>query len=840
MAFHIAEGYIHAPFWTRLPVPVEARMTSINLVLLVCLAMILAPSLAAAADVERWGQWQRVFQGPSDGNCWKDVSLKARFTQQDRTLIVPGFYDGDGKYVIRFMPPAEGVWTWTTISNRRELDGHSGSITVGPPSRGNHGPVEVFRTFYLRYADGTPYHQFGTTCYAWIHQPQALQQQTLKTLAAAPFNKIRFCIFPKSYAYNRNEPELFAFRRKPDGRFDFDQFDPAFWAHLERRIADLRDLGIEADLILWHPYDRWGFSEMSDEQDDRYLRYCIARLASFRNVWWSLANEYDLMIRDANQPRDHRGNKQMADWDRFFRILQEEDPYNHMRGIHNCRGFYDHTRPWVTHASLQSSDMAGGVRYRRQYQKPIIYDECRYEGDIPQGWGNLSAREMVQRFWLGTLSGCYVGHGETYKHPEDILWWSKGGVLHGQSPQRIRWLKELMAGAPPFHELTPMGDDRGRYILGMPGRYYLVYCASMKPVSVELAGERPYKVDLIDPWEMTSEPWGTAPAGTYTAVPPRADVAFRFEPYAPGEALRPAVKVQAEPAEGTAPLTVRFQASPAGRMQWDLGDGSSSDREQFTHTYSKPGAYQVRVKVTDAAGATGVGGVHVLVDRDAGRPIVRVGFREGETPSWKLEGTARRGDDGSIVLPDGQPWGWASAGDKPLEELRALRSFTIAGWLKPDKLQIGPGGNRIVFCLNCDHSGIDLVCLADGRMRLSVNEWPDKVNNDSAPGRLVAGKWTFFAVTYDCGAQQPVVWYFSEPLAAPGTTEIKLDRRNAYNAGPVSIDIGPLAVGNFNQTMRSFGMDRQFRGEIRALQIYGSLLAGRGALSLEMIRSLAQ
>ena len=33
--------------------------------------------------------------------------------------------------------------------------------------------------------------------------------------------------------------------------------------------------------------------------------------------------------------------------------------------------------------------MNGGVRFREQYRKPVIYDECKYEGNIPQGWGNL-------------------------------------------------------------------------------------------------------------------------------------------------------------------------------------------------------------------------------------------------------------------------------------------------------------------------------------------------------------------------------------------------------------------------------------------------------------------
>jgi hypothetical protein len=42
--------------------------------------------------------------------------------------------------------------------------------------------------------------------------------------------------------------------------------------------------------------------------------------------------------------------------------------------------------------------------------------------------GNLSAEELVHRFWVGTIAGTYVGHGETYLHPQDdVLWWSKGG-----------------------------------------------------------------------------------------------------------------------------------------------------------------------------------------------------------------------------------------------------------------------------------------------------------------------------------------------------------------------------------------------------------------------------
>ena len=56
---------------------------------------------------------------------------------------------------------------------------------------------------------GTPYFPVGTTCYAWTHQPAPVEEQTLATLKAAPFNKLRMCVLPKWYAYNRTERTSF-------------------------------------------------------------------------------------------------------------------------------------------------------------------------------------------------------------------------------------------------------------------------------------------------------------------------------------------------------------------------------------------------------------------------------------------------------------------------------------------------------------------------------------------------------------------------------------------------------------------------------------------------------
>ncbi|MGC3958985.1 MAG: DUF5060 domain-containing protein [Verrucomicrobiota bacterium] len=163
----------------------------------------------AATGVEQWGVYEVALKGPTNGNPFLDVRFAAKFVQGNDSIEVPGFYDGDGNYRIRFSPEQQGDWKYETSSTAAELNGKTGEFTATKPAANNHGPVRVTNTFHFAYADGTPYKQLGTTCYVWTHQPEELQEQTLKTLATAPFNKIRFCVFPKRYTWNTNEPTMY-------------------------------------------------------------------------------------------------------------------------------------------------------------------------------------------------------------------------------------------------------------------------------------------------------------------------------------------------------------------------------------------------------------------------------------------------------------------------------------------------------------------------------------------------------------------------------------------------------------------------------------------------------
>ncbi|WP_022867278.1 DUF5605 domain-containing protein [Schaalia vaccimaxillae] len=445
-----------------------------------------------------------VLRGPSHGNPFVDVEALAIFTRrdaEDEALTVGAVYDGmdedgAGRYLVRFLPPEAGTWSWEIASNARSLDSLAGVFEVEESE--SPGVVRVAGMGFV-HADGTPFTAFGTTAYAWIAQPKAVQDQTLRTLAASPFNKLRMCLTPKHYSYNSNEPERLPFERTERG-WDPERFDLAFWRNLDERVMQLGQLGIQADIIFFHSYDRWGFATMPGEVDERYLRYAVRRLAAQPNVWWSMANEYELLV-----------NKQNDDWHRLAELVVAEDHAAHLLGIHNIFKVFDPEARWLTHVSVQGGGSSMGdvvASLRRRWAKPVTIDEFGYEGDLEFGWGNLTPYEVVRRFWLGTLAGGHLTHGETYHRDDQLLWWSKGGELHGESPERITLLRRLVEESPTG-AVSPLFRGIDVTAAGVEGEYILEYFGERQPRrrSVELPRGL-WAIEVIDTWNMTISPVG--------------------------------------------------------------------------------------------------------------------------------------------------------------------------------------------------------------------------------------------------------------------------------------------------------------------------------------------
>ena len=246
-------------------------------------------------------------------------------------------------------------------------------------------------------------------------------------------------------------------------------------------IDSLASFGCEADLILFHPYDKgyWGFDSMPMEVNLRYLQYLQARLSSFHNVWWSLANEYDLVKQ-----------KSEDEWCQLIAAVKKNDPYRHLVSIHGSTAtYFPYEREGLTHTSIQ--DEAPVIQQGRAgilwsiYKIPVVLDEVRYEGNLPYRWGRISGEEMINTMWNGILMGCYVTHGECYQYKAgdyDTIFGQKeahGEVKVGNESDSceislqiypIHWrppiLVETIKSVPPEMDITWCTSEQKLLLIG--------------------------------------------------------------------------------------------------------------------------------------------------------------------------------------------------------------------------------------------------------------------------------------------------------------------------------------------------------------------------------------
>ena len=177
------------------------------------------------------------------------------------------------------MPDAEGEWTFTTRSNRPELNGKIGPLrlrrAVDGQSWPGHGAqdlalrlcgrhaVSAVRHHLLRLdasgrrarrADARHAEAIAVQQDAHVRVPEVVRVQSQRTS--------RLCVRARC---RRRRTTTRASIRSSSGVS-------------KSASRNCSSSGIEADLILFHPYDRWGYSNMGAENDDRYLRYVVARL----------------------------------------------------------------------------------------------------------------------------------------------------------------------------------------------------------------------------------------------------------------------------------------------------------------------------------------------------------------------------------------------------------------------------------------------------------------------------------------------------------------------------------------------------------------------------------
>ncbi|MCL5744606.1 MAG: DUF5060 domain-containing protein, partial [Acidobacteria bacterium] len=282
-----------------------------------CLAMALGGSAAdAATSIERYHSHDFAFQAAAPGNPF-DVDLAGEFSGPEGAhLRVPGFYDGDGRWIIRFSPTREGEWHLRTVSSLAALDGRTEAAIRCLPNRHPeiHGGLRVdpAHPFHFVYEDGTRYFLLGYEAdWLWgadmLDPQRKLMRRLIDLMAARGFNHVVVNVFAwdtgwsqgREHAWDWGPPPLYPWEGS-NAKPDHSRLNPQFFRLYDEMMSALRDKGIVAHIMLkvYNKQVNWPPPYSRDEE--RYFRYVVARYQAYSNVVWDFSkeahNERDLAL----------------------------------------------------------------------------------------------------------------------------------------------------------------------------------------------------------------------------------------------------------------------------------------------------------------------------------------------------------------------------------------------------------------------------------------------------------------------------------------------------------------------------------------------------------------
>jgi len=255
-----------------------------------------------------------------EGNPY-DIRLWGIFSGPGReTLRVPGFYDGDGQWIIRFMPPSPGQWDFVTESDISELNGRKGSVTSEQRSaehgaKGNCGQIVVRRDNpqYLMWENGDAYFLLGFEA-DWLglidfDPKQGSEEcgedipharQFIDEIAEQGFNHVVMNVYAhdvhwegklgRDSPYDFSNPPLWPFGGTNDNP-RYDELNPVFFRKLDKVVMRLREKALICHLMIYVWNKKVAWPGQNSPQDKRYFDYVLARYMGFSNIVWDVSKE---------------------------------------------------------------------------------------------------------------------------------------------------------------------------------------------------------------------------------------------------------------------------------------------------------------------------------------------------------------------------------------------------------------------------------------------------------------------------------------------------------------------------------------------------------------------
>jgi len=390
-------------------------------------------------------------------NPYLTIDLQAEMrSPKYKTYLVPAFWDGGRRLVIRFAPDEPGRWTYRLNSN---LDGVDGTVqTFEAKESDAPGFIRPANMYHWRYTESLKAHLWmGDTMYRFASLERPAFDQWVGDRAAQKFTHLRGTILPGDGLATKAFPSA-------------DQPNPEYFRELDARLRSMNQKGLIADLVLSGDKNQLASLFPTYAQREKFIRFVAAHFASF-NVTWQIARNFE----NYDDGRDVM--KQLG------LLLKKYDYYGHPRSTGSTATSTSMLPDgWVTHALHDSVDPAVGAVEHQVYTVPFV-------ATVSTGAGSAAFRS---RLWNYTMNGDYPSS-------------TPDGTLDAAGIKAMTGWFELMSRTR-WWDLYPYFDLEGGKALANPGVEYLVYLEKPGPVQVTIE-KHEYQVYWMDPasGEITKE-----------------------------------------------------------------------------------------------------------------------------------------------------------------------------------------------------------------------------------------------------------------------------------------------------------------------------------------------
>jgi hypothetical protein len=204
-------------------------------------------------------------------NPYVSIALRVEFrSPRFKTYLMPAFWDGGRKMIIRFTPTEPGQWIFRATSNVLAFDGKEGAFNAAASAA--PGFVNVANVHHWATDNKQAHLWMGYIADRFAFAGVAQFERQLDEAAENKFTHFRGSILGNA----TDRPLVYLGADRPN---------PVYFDELDRRIAAVHKRAITADLLLASSPDYMVGLFPDWQARERFIRYVVARYAAFNVTW---------------------------------------------------------------------------------------------------------------------------------------------------------------------------------------------------------------------------------------------------------------------------------------------------------------------------------------------------------------------------------------------------------------------------------------------------------------------------------------------------------------------------------------------------------------------------